>query len=146
MKIQLYTFENFPALDQLLAFDDTTVVLKKLKKDLGEVYKSVSLRNSDLVIGIAKNDGISHWERWAVNTYNGDKKVLQDAVLEKFRLYVPQETNFQINYQPATAFCNYTSFHLAHQFYQQGVEVAFCHVNVKDMTQLLNEIGRLKLV
>jgi hypothetical protein len=137
--ILVYTFENFPYINELKGRFDNIFIFKKLKEDIDSFCKKIIEVKPQLILGVAKSKKYSYFEPLAINVFNRSKKVINHKN-EEFFLYVPnlKQTNFLIRKKPITSFCNYSAYKIKNFLDENNLEIpfSFVHVNNKDLKYL----------
>jgi pyrrolidone-carboxylate peptidase len=135
----IYTFENFPFLAELQAFDSNVLVFHKLKQDIANLEELIDANPPDFILGIAASKRQTRFEPIAINQFNKNGVVLPGEP-HRLELYVPPSIppGFSVATIPTTTFCNWTMFRIQSLIIQKGLptKFAFVHIKTKDMTKL----------
>jgi len=136
-KTLVYTFKTFPHKDKL-PFSEF-VVFKKLNDDIKTFCQKILETKPNQILGIAKSTGkFSTIEKFAVNKFHGNKKVLVGAP-NRYELSVPDElAGFSIRTKPTESFCNLSAFKIKHFLTENNLKIpfTFIHVLEKDLETL----------
>lgn len=140
MKTLIYTFRTFPFKDKI----PVLFIFGKLKEDF-EIFSNLILNEKpEIIIGIAKNESFSCFEKQTINRFNKDKKISKHGK-EFFELYIPTDS-FAFSNKATDSFCNWTCYKIK-EFIENNnlnIKLSFIHINEKDLDKL-NKLLRILL-
>ncbi len=112
----------------------------KFNADFLEFSKKILLEKPEIVIGIAKSENSSRFEKLAINCFNKTKKISSSG-RDYFNLDLPENIVFSISNSPTDSFCNWTTYKIKEFLERNNLDtkLVFVHINEKD----LNKIGQL---
>ncbi|HIG94684.1 MAG: hypothetical protein QT05_C0024G0014 [archaeon GW2011_AR13] len=132
VEILVYTFENFPQINELKNNFGDVFIFKKLREDIDSFCKKIIEVKPKLILGVAKSKKYSYFEPLTINRFNKSKKVI-NSLNEEFILDIPNlnNTNFLIRKRPTTSFCNYSMYKIKNFLEENGLEIPFSFVHIK---------------
>ena len=138
MNLQIYTFRTFPYKRELKSIFNNVIILDKIKDDLNKLCSKIQLEKPDLILGIAKSDNISKIEKYAINQFHKNKKVL-NIKNYKYILDIPNNLPFIINNKPTDSFCNYSMFKIKYFLNSNNLNIpfTFVHITEQDLQKLI---------
>src|SRR3989344_4304635 len=127
------TFRTFPFKDKI----PRAFVFEKLNKDFITFSEKILRKKPEIIIGIAKSENSSRFEKLAINQFNKTKKVSLGGK-NSFDLDLPENLIFPVSDKPTNSFCNWTAYKLK-EFLDNNkldIKLIFVHIGEKDINKL----------
>jgi len=137
-KTLVYTFKTFPYKSDL-PFKKVSV-FGKLNDDIKSFCQGILIAKPNWIVGFAKStEKYSTIEKYSINKFHGDKKVLDDAP-DRYELNVPigLEKFFSVRTKPTKSFCNLSMFKIKWFLEKNNLDIplTFIHILQNDLKKL----------
>lgn len=131
--VLVYTFQSFPAIEDLQKLGFEPFVFGALHISLRRFCEVIEQERPAVVLGLARSRS-TQLEASAINRFHGPKMVLRDGP-QKLALHTPSDlpTKLKVAKSPSDSFCNWTAYRLAAFAKKQnpGFKLMFAHVSPK---------------